>query len=98
MKTILAFVIAATAVSTNAEEIFESKRTMLCSDSAIDIMQRITGPKINEQPVWVGIEAETGNGVTVLVNNQTGTYTILFVKNNFACVISHGATEKKKTI
>lgn len=98
MKTIFAITMAIAATATNAEQIFEAQKIMLCSDSAKEIMQRITGPKINEHPVWVGVEAETGNGVTVLVNNQTGTYTILFVKNNFACVMSHGITEKKKTI
>lgn len=98
MKNIFAITMAIAATATNAEQIFQSQRQMICSDDATQLMQRITGPKINEKPVWIGVEEETGNGVTVLVNNQTGTYTILFVKNNFACVMSHGITEKKKMI
>jgi len=98
MKTILAIAIAFVTTITNAEQIFEAQKGMICSDDASELMKRIAGPKINEKPVWFGVEADTGNSVAVLVNTQEGTYTILFVKNNFACVVSHGTTEKKKMI
>ena len=89
MKKLLAvaFLFCLTSSIANAQEIFDLQKPMKCSD-AQTVMSHFT-EEYNEKPVWVG-KTLNNTHMTLLVNKEKRTWTMIEYDARLACVIGAG--------
>ena len=89
------FITAAAAQSTK----FTIDRTLVCDDTK-KIVNELMNGEYKESPVWGGIDDKTK--FMLLVNQSTGTWTIIQFTSGVGCLLGAGdgskplSTEKKK--
>lgn len=73
----------------NAQELdaFNVNKKVLCAD-AKSVFKNISESKYKELPVWVG-RTEDSN-MSIIANEETGTWTIIQFNKEIACVIDAG--------
>ena len=66
------------------------EKKVVC-DSLEAVMASLTGDDIKEVPIWMGKETESElPGYSVLVNEKTGTWSIIQFNQKAACIIGAG--------
>jgi hypothetical protein len=87
---IVAFLFCLTSSIANAQEVIELNKPVKCGDAQW-VMNHFTG-EYGEKPVWVGKDANSNSYVTLLINRETRSWTLLQYDGKMACVLSVGQT------
>jgi len=91
MKKLLtvAFLFCLTSSIVNAQEVIELTKGMKCSNAEFLMNYFVTEHK--EKPIWVGKTAFNTN-ITLLVNKEKRSWTMIEYDARIACVIGTGET------
>jgi hypothetical protein len=79
----------------HAQEIIELTKPMKCSNA--EHVVRHFSDVYNEKPLWVG-KTTNGTHVTLMVNKDKGTWTMVEYDSAIACVLGAGETSSKPEI
>lgn len=94
-NTAMAFLFCLISTIANAQEIVDLVKPLKCSD-AESVMNYFT-VNYQEAPLWVG-KTTTGTWITLLVNRETRTWTMIEYDVKMACVLGAGETSSKPEI
>lgn len=94
-NTAMAFLFCLISTIANAQEIVDLVKPLKCSD-AESVMNYFT-TNYQETPLWVG-KTTTGTWITLLVNRETRTWTMIEYDARMACVLGAGETSSKPEI
>ena len=94
-KLVMAFLFCLSGPIANAQEIIDLVKPLKCS-SAESVMNFFSD-KFKEVPLWVG-KTTTGTHITLLVNKETKTWTLIEYDVKFACVLGAGESSSKPEI
>jgi hypothetical protein len=83
----LAFLFCLTSSIANAQA-FEAKKPVLCDDVR-RILKGLT-ENYNEKPVWTARNPEDDTRFALFVNNKDGSWTLLQMTSEIACIIGVG--------
>ena len=96
MKNVsVALLFCLTSLVAHAQEIVDLVKPLKCSD-AESVMNYFT-TNYQEVPLWVG-KTTTGTWITLLVNRETRTWTMIEYDAKMACVLGAGETSSKPEI
>ena len=87
-KTAMAFLFCLTSSIANAQEIIDLQKSLKCSDAQVVMNYFVDTHK--EIPVWVGKSVHNTH-VTLLMNNETRSWTMIEYDDKIACVLGAGA-------
>ena len=87
---LMAFLFCLTSSIANAQEVIELNKPVKCGDAQW-VMNHFTS-EYSEKPVWVGKDANSNSYVTLLVNRETRSWTLLQYDGKMACVLSVGGS------
>jgi hypothetical protein len=93
MRFTVALILTLASLSVQAEPVTRAK-TVIC-DNITAVFQTIIG-EYKEQPVWHGISPGTDTELTLTVNPQTGSWTLIEYKDSRACVIAVGERSSQR--
>jgi hypothetical protein len=93
MRFTVALILTLASLSVQAEPVTRSK-TVIC-DNITAVFQTIIG-EYKEQPTWHGISPGTDTELTLTVNPQTGSWTLIEYKDSRACIISIGERSSQR--
>jgi hypothetical protein len=97
MRTVLmAFLFCLTSSIANAQEIIELRKPVQCGDAQW-VMNHFTS-EYGEKPIWVGKDANSNSYVTLLINRETKSWTLLQYDGKLACVLSIGRSSSGSDI
>lgn len=91
----MAFLFCLISTIANAQEIIDLNKPMKCS-KAEQVMSYFTD-NYKEAPLWVG-KTVNGTHITLLVNRETRTWTMIEYDAVLACVLGAGETSSKPEI
>jgi hypothetical protein len=60
-----------------------------------DIIKLIMGPQYKEEPQWIGTNDTDKTMITLFVNKETKTWTIVKYDKNDACIVDAGNVSKE---
>lgn len=86
-KITMAFLFCLTSSIANAQQVIELVKPLKCGDAQF-VMTHFT-TEYGESPIWVG-KSETGTHITLLMNKEKKTWTMLEYDAKFACVLGTG--------
>ena len=92
----VAFLFCLTSSIANAQEVIELNKPVKCGDAQW-VMNHFTG-EYGERPMWVGKDANSNSYVTLLVNRETRSWTLLQYDGKMACVLSVGQSASSSDI
>jgi len=92
----VAFLFCLTSSIANAQEIIDLTKPVKCGDAEW-VMNHFTG-EYGERPQWVGKDGNSNSYVTLLINKETGTWTLLQYDGRLACVLSTGQSASSSNI
>jgi hypothetical protein len=93
---LMAFLFCLTSSIANAQEVIELNKPVKCGDAQW-VMNHFTG-EYGEKPVWVGKDANSNSYVTLLINRETRSWTLLQYDGKMACVLSVGESASSSDI
>lgn len=96
MKKTLILLLTLLSFYVLAEPITKNKR-VICDDTTTLLNEMVNG-EYKENPVWSGLDSETGTKYGVLMNSKTGTWTIIQFDETMACVLGVGEDAKSLMI
>jgi hypothetical protein len=91
----MAFLFCLTSSIANAQQIVDLVKQLKCSD-AQSVMSYFS-VNFQEAPLWVG-KTNTGTHITLLVNKETRTWTMIEYDASMACVLGAGDISSKPEI
>ena len=94
-KTAMAFLFCLLSPIANAQEIIDLQKPLKCSKP--EVVMNYFKDNYNEMPLWVG-KTNTGTHVTLLVNKETRTWTLIEYEANIACILGAGETSSKPEV
>jgi hypothetical protein len=94
-KTAMAFLFCLTSSIANAQEIIDLQKPLKCSRA--EVVMNYFGDNFREVPLWVG-KTTAGTHVTLLVNKETRSWTMIEYDAAIACVLAAGDTSSKPEI
>lgn len=71
-----------------AAQAYKGKKEVVCA-SLKDIVELVSGQEFQEAPYWVG--SDQVSKFVMMVNEKTGTWTMVQYDNKKACIIGTGA-------
>lgn len=86
-NTTMAFVLCLISTMVPAQDIIDLTKSMKCSDPQKVMNYFVETHK--EMPVWVGKSVHNSH-ITLLMNRDTRSWTLIEYDNNLACVLSAG--------
>lgn len=97
MKKLLtvAFLFCLTSSIANAQEIIDLTKPMKCSD-AQSVLEYFSNEH-KEKPIWVGKTLQ-GSFITLLVNKEKHTWTMIEYDTRFGCVLGAGESSSSPNI
>jgi len=87
---LMAFLFCLTSSIANAQEVIELNKPVKCGDAQW-VMNHFTS-EYGEKPMWVGKDGNSNSYVTLLVNRETRSWTLLQYDGKMACVLSVGGS------
>jgi hypothetical protein len=90
----LAFLFCLLSCIVNAEQFkFESKKTLICdrTEAIVGALSKDYG----EYPFWTGHDTVDDSYVVLMLNTQTGTWTMLQYSPKLTCIIGSGDEGKR---
>ena len=91
----MAFLFCLLSPIANAQEIIDLQKPLKCSKP--EVVMNYFKDNYNEMPLWVG-KTNTGTHVTLLVNKETRTWTMIEYEANLACVLGAGEISSKPEV
>ena len=86
-KIIMTFIFFLTISIANAQEITNLTKPMKCSEP--QTVMNFFVEKHKEAPIWVG-KSIHNSYITLLMNKETGSWTVIEYDDNVACVLGAG--------
>jgi hypothetical protein len=85
----MVFLFCLSSTIANAEDLtaFNVNKKVVCAD-AKSVFKNITESKWKELPVWVGRTEDSS--VSIIANEETGSWTLIQFNEEYACVIDAG--------
>jgi hypothetical protein len=71
-----------------AGQVYKGNKEVVCA-SLKDVVEFVSGQEFQEQPYWIG--ADQVSKFIMMVNPNTGTWTMIQYDNKKACIIGTGA-------
>jgi hypothetical protein len=93
---LMAFLFCLTSSIANAQEVIELNKSVKCGDAQW-VMNHFTN-EYGEKPLWVGKDANSNSYVTLLVNRETRSWTLLQYDGKMACVLSVGQSASSSDV
>jgi hypothetical protein len=87
---LMAFLFCLTSSIANAQEVIELMKSVKCGDAQW-VMDHFTS-EYGERPIWVGKDSNSNSYITLLINKETKSWTLLQYDSKMACVLSVGQT------
>ena len=87
---LMAFLFCLTSSIANAQEVIELTKPVKCGDTQW-VVNHFTS-EYGEKPLWVGKDGNSNSYVTLLINKETRTWTLLQYDGKMACVLSVGGS------
>ena len=72
-----------------AQEIFTLQKRVVCGKPQI-VFQEITGEEYKEKMYWTGSESDNSSLYILTMNQKTGTWTLIQLSKQLACVLGSG--------
>ena len=94
-KLVMAFLFCLLGPIANAQEIIDLVKPLKCSNA--DTVLNYFRDNFQEAPLWVG-KTTTGSFITLLVNKETRSWTLVEYDVKFACVLGAGDTSSNPEI
>ena len=94
-KTSVALLFCLTSLIAHAQQIVDMQKQIKCSD-AQSVMSYFS-INYQEAPLWVG-KTNTGTHITLLVNKETRSWTMIEYDASMACVLGAGDTSSKPEV
>jgi hypothetical protein len=94
-KIVMAFLFCLISPIVNAQQIVDMQKQIKCSDAQTVI--NYFSMNFQEAPLWVG-KTNTGTHITLLVNRETRSWTMIEYDASMACVLGAGETSSKPEI
>jgi len=69
------------------------EKPVRCDDLKI-VIEALTGPDLNEKPVWVGGDQNTKSKYMLTVNEKTRAWTMIQFDDKSACIVGFGDNAK----
>jgi hypothetical protein len=79
----------------HAQQIVDMQKQIKCSDA--QTVMNYFSMNYQEAPLWVG-KTNTGTHITLLVNRETRSWTLIEYDGNIACVLGAGDVSSKPEI
>jgi hypothetical protein len=70
-----------------AAQAYKGKKEVVCS-SLKDLVEFVSGQQFQEEPYWIG--SDQSSKFVMMVNEKTGTWTMIQYDNKKACIIGTG--------
>ncbi len=83
---VLTLVIGSAALAQDSQTL---NKPVPCMDFDL-LVKALTGPKYQEMPVWLGIEASSNTRYSLFVNTSTGDWTLIQFSGKTACILGAG--------
>jgi hypothetical protein len=83
-----AFLFCLASSIANAQEVIELNKPMKCGNAQF-VMNHFA-QEYGELPLWVGKEKQSGSYITILVNKEKKTWTVIQYDASLACVLGAG--------
>jgi hypothetical protein len=80
---------------THAQEIIDLQKQLKCSKA--ESVMNYFRDNFQEMPLWVG-KTNTGTHITLLVNKETRSWTMIEYDASIACVLGAGDTSSKPEV
>jgi hypothetical protein len=89
IKKSVVFLFCLSSTIANAQDIeaFNVSKKVICADTK-SVFKNITESKYKELPVWVGRTEDST--MSIIANEETGTWTLIQFNKEVACVIDAG--------
>lgn len=94
-NTSVALLFCLTSLVAHAQQIVDMQKQVKCSD-AQSVMSYFS-INFDEKPLWVG-KTNTGTHITLLVNREKRSWTMIEYDASMACVLGAGETSSKPEI
>ena len=94
-NTTMAFLFCLTSSIANAQEVIELNKSMKCGKAEF-VMNHFT-TEYQEVPIWVG-KTNFGTHITLLVNKEKRSWTMIEYDASIACVLGAGDTSSKPEV
>ena len=94
-KTAMAFLFCLLSPIANAQEIIDLVKEIKCSD--VRAVMAYFNDNFEERPLWVG-QTVTGTHITLLVNKEKRTWTMIEYAAKLGCVLGAGKTSSSPEI
>ena len=94
-KLTMAFLFCLAGSIAHAQEVIDLSKPVKCSNAEF-VMNHFL-KEYGEMPLWVGKES-TGNHITLLVNKDKKTWTLVQYDSNMACVLGTGETSSSNEV
>ena len=94
-KIAMAFLFCLLSPIANAQEIIDLQKPLKCSKP--EAVMNYFRDNFKEMPMWVG-KTNTNTYVTLLVNKETRTWTLIEYEANLACVLGAGEISSKPEV
>ena len=96
MRTLLvAFLFCLTSSIANAQEVIELSKPMKCGDAEYVMTHFVNN--YGEKPLWVGKDI-SGSHITLLVNKEKNTWTLIQYDSKLACVLGAGQSSSSNEV
>jgi hypothetical protein len=94
-KLMMAFLFCLAGSIAHAQEVIDLTKQMKCGKAEV-VINHFT-QKYNEMPLWVG-KSNTGTHITLLVNKEKRSWTMIEYDDSIACVLGAGETSSSPEI
>jgi hypothetical protein len=89
MKHIFLFLSAILVAGLVYAEVTKIDKPVVC-DSTDVIMKQLIKGEYKERPIWIGHSEDDSTNYTVLINEETKTWTIVQFNKDVACILGTG--------
>ncbi len=87
----VAFLFCLSSSIANAQA-FQSEKPVIC-DKTKNVIEFLTS-RYNEKPIWTGKDARDETRYSLFVNSKTGSWTLLQMTPEYACLLGIGDNSK----
>lgn len=80
----------------NAQEVIELNKPIKCGD--VEFVMQHFSTEYGEKPLWIGKDNSSSSRITLLVNKEKRTWTLVQYDSNLACVLGAGESSSSNEV